>query len=313
MKKGKLLLGVILVLSSFVFVQCSKDDDVENGDENGTLAVKITDAPSDDTNIKGTFITVADVKVDGKSVEGFTQQTIEISAYQNGNAKLIFNHELEAKTYNSITLVLDYESDASGSSPGCYVLTDDNAKHDLTASSSAGGEVTVSKPFEVEANSQTSLVIDFDLRRSIARDEQSAESDYRFVSKTDLQAAVRVVHEDKTGEISGQVSALAASDNDMYVFAYKKGSFDSTTETQGQGSGNVFFYNAVSSARVNEDGSYTLAFLEEGDYEIHVASYTASGESETVFEGMLNATSSIQGVVLSNISVSASADRKSVV
>lgn len=85
------------MLSAVVFVKCSKDDGPENG-EKGTLSVQVTNAPSDDLNIQGTFVTVADVKIDGKSVEGFTKQTIEISAYQNGETKLLLSEEIDAKT-----------------------------------------------------------------------------------------------------------------------------------------------------------------------------------------------------------------------
>jgi len=293
-----------MMLSSFAFVQCSKDDNMSNMEDKGTLALKVTDAPSDDSNIKGTFVTVSDVKVDGKSLEGFTKQTIEISAYQAGNAKLIFDNQLEAKAYDSLTIVLDYESDASGNAPGCYVLTDDNVKHNLSASSTTDNEISISKSFTVETGSQTSLVVDFDLRRAITRDTENTESGYRFVSKTELEAALRLVNEEETGEISGKVNTMFSSTNEMYVFVYHKGSYNASTETQAQGSGDVFFANAVSSIKVNSDGTYTLAFLNEGDYEVHVASFASSGANKTSFYGMLNASSIISGLLLNNISVS---------
>lgn len=308
MKKRRLLLPVIAIVFSVLFVQCSDDDDsMGNMDEKGTLAVKVTDAPSDDSNIQGTFVTVADIKVDGKSVEGFTKQTIEISAYQKGNAKLIFNDEISADSYNSLNLVLDYESDASGNTPGCYVLTDDNMKHNLTASSSMDSEITVSKSFDVQSNSETALVVDFDLRRAVTHDDESAESDYKFVSKAELQSAVRVVKEDNSGEISGKVSSVLETGDETYVFLYHKGSFNMTSETQGQGASNILFANAVSSAKVESDGSYTLAFLEEGDYEVHVASFSDSGMYSTILQGMLNASSTVSGVLLNDVSVSSNA------
>lgn len=308
MKKRRLLLPLVALVFSILFIQCSEDDDMGSMEEKGTLAVKVTDAPSDDSNIQGTFITVADVKVDGKSVDGFTKQTIEISAYQNGNAKLIFDDQIEADSYNSLTLVLDHETDASGNAPGCYVLTDDNAKHDLTASSNMDAEITMSKSFEVKSNSETSLVVDFDLRRAVTRDEESTESNYMFVTKAELQSAVRVVNEDETGEISGKVNTLVETGSETYVFLYQKGSFNLMNETQGQGESNVLFANAVSSAKVESDGSYSLAFLEEGDYEIHVASFSASGMHSTFLQGMLNASSTISGLLLNDISVSSNTE-----
>ena len=190
-----------------LFVQCSKVN--ETKDEKGQIMVKMTDAPSDDANIEGTFVTIADVKIDGKSVEGFAKQTIEISAYQNGETKLILNEDVSAKSYSAISLVLDYESDASGVSPGCYILTSDTEKHDLSVSGETQTEITVSNPFEVEANSETSLVVDFDIRKTVVREnDTSTESEYRFVTQAEMESAVRVFSEDNTGKISGNVNMM---------------------------------------------------------------------------------------------------------
>src|SRR6267142_4932408 len=89
----------------------------------GEAEFQITDAPSDDASIKGVVVTVADIMVDGKSISGFAKQSIDLKAYQEGNTKLLGTAQLDAKAYNSITLVLDADADASGNSPGCYVLT----------------------------------------------------------------------------------------------------------------------------------------------------------------------------------------------
>ena len=302
MKKRKLLPAVIIMFAVALF-SCSEENEMENK-ETGQVAVKITDAPSDDANVQGTFITVSDVKVDGQSLEGFTKQTIEISAYQHGNAKLLITQDIEAKSYNSISIVLDHESDVSGNSPGSYVLTNDGKKHGLSAESQMQSEIIFQKNFGIEANGQTSLVIDFDLRKAITRDtESSTESEYKFVTSAELQNSVRIVKEDNSGEIKGDVSGWIDSDNELYVFAYKKGEYDSASETSGQGTSNVLFANAVTSAKVQADGSYTLSFLEEGDYEVHVAAFQKNN-SWVNFNTMLEATSNITGLLLNDISVS---------
>jgi hypothetical protein len=306
-KKNLIVLGIIL-FSTFLFVQCSKDDDMENA-EKGKLTVKITDAPTDDTNIKGTFITVSDIKIDGKSVEGFAKQTIEISAYQNGNAKLLVSEEVAAKSYNSVTLVLDHESDASGNAPGCYVLTEDNGKHDLFAESGAEGVITVSKTFNVETSSETSLVIDFDLRKAVIRNPESPESsNYKFVTSAEMENSVRVVMEDECGDLSGKVNHSLNADAQVFIYIYKKGEFNASAEQSGSGTSNVLFANAVSSAKVENDGSYKLSFIEEGDYEVHLTSYEKSGANRFNFKGFLNANSSIGGLLLNSVSVSANSN-----
>jgi hypothetical protein len=308
MKRRSFFIAVMTLISAVLFVQCTKDDDM-NGAEKGTLTVKLTDAPSDDLNIQGTFVTVADVKIDGESVEGFTRQTIEISAYQNGNAKLLVSKEVAAKSYNQITLVLDQETDASSNAPGCYVLTSDNKKHDLFAESSVSGEIAVSKAFEVSQGAETSVIVDFDLRKAVVRNqENTATTEFKFVTSAELKNAVRVVKEDECGEVSGEIENTFDADAQTYVFIYRKGDFNLSSESTGSGESEVLFANAVTSAKVGSEGSYKLAFLEEGDYEVHLASYEKTGESQFNFKGLLNANSTVSGLLLNNISVSANSN-----
>jgi hypothetical protein len=304
MKVKNVLLITVIILFSNLLIQCSKDDD-EGIKQTGTLAVKLTDAPSDDASIQGTFVTVSEVKVDGEPVEGFTKQTIEISAYQQGDAKLLINEDVEAKTYHSISLVFDYETDESGNSPGCYVLADDNMKHDLSSGSQTESEMTFTGDFEVGAQSQSSWVIDFNLRKAVAREnDSSTDTKYTFVASSEIQNSFRIVKEENSGEIHGNVTGSFSSGDELYVYAYNKGEFNASTEMQGEGSNNVLFANAVTSAKVKADGSYTLAFLQEGDYEIHVASYEQNNDEESEFKALLDINSKISGILLNNVNVS---------
>ena len=300
------ILGIALVA---VFAVSCSDDDNSTTDGKGQVSVKMTDAPSDDTAIEGTFITVSKVKIDGQEVEGFQKQTFDISAYQEGETKLLFSDEIDAKSYNSISIVLDYETDAEGNSPGCYVLTTDSEKHDLAASSDAETEIMFNKNFMVENNQNTDLVIDIDLRKSIKHDDESADTDYSFVSTTELQSSVRLVTEDEASMIQGEIENNTASDLEFIVYAYKKGEYNFVSETQGQGSSNVLFANAVTSAKVKNDGTYKLAFLEDGEYEIHIATYSRSSlNGEMSFTGMAIATSLINSLILDEIMVSSATD-----
>ena len=256
--KNGLFIAVI-VLFSTLFIQCSDDDN--DSKQTGTLMVKLTDAPSDDANIQGTFITVSKVKIDGEPVEGFSKQTIEISAYQQGDAKLLLNEDVEAKNYNSISLVFDYKTDESGNSPGCYVLTEDNMKHDLSSESEMESEITFTNDFEVDAQTQSTWVIDFDLRKAVTReDDSSTDTEYKFVASSEMQNALSIVNEEGSGEIHGNVSGSFNTSDELYVYAYVKGEFNASDETQETGSNHVMFANAVTSAKVNENGTYTLHF-----------------------------------------------------
>lgn len=304
--KTKIALIALTTIVMLLSIQCSKDEGTK---DNGQLSVKITDAPSDDANIQATFVTIADVKVDGQSIEGFNKQTINISELHSGKTKVLLSNEIKAKTYTNISLVLDYEKDASGNAPGCYVLDKANAKHNLSSSSSTKGEITLNKNFLVTANGSNDLIIDFDLRKSIVYNSNSSESEkYKFVTETELKNALRLGIEDKCGDIQGKATNNSGN-SDFIVYAYHKGEFNASTETQAQGSSNILFAKAVTSAKVNNDGTYKLSFLEEGDYEIHVAAFkkdTTSGK--LTFNGMANATSLISGLVMNSVSVSANAN-----
>lgn len=301
--KTKISFILLTLLSAVFFVQCTKDDTNQNQTE-GKINLKITDAPSDDANIQATFVTVSDVKVDGQSVNGFTKQTIKISDLQSGKTEALFTGNVNANAYSKISLVLDYDSDASGNSPGCYVLDTNNAKHDLSSSASATGEITLNKSFSVQANGTTNLVVDFDLRKSIVRDA----SGYKFVTNAELQNALRVENADECGTIKGKANNNL-NNAEVIVYAYHKGDFNASTETRGQGTSNVLFARAVTSAKVGTDGSYQLSFLKAGDYEIHIASYTKdSSTGKLTFNAMANANSTISGMMLNSISVQASSN-----
>src|SRR4051812_16279497 len=95
--KALMFVMVVLMLPS-----CSDDESMGKGD----VDFEITDAPVDDASIKGVFVTVSDIKVDGQSISGFTKQTIDLKAYQEGKTTLLGTSQLNAKTYSTITLVL---------------------------------------------------------------------------------------------------------------------------------------------------------------------------------------------------------------
>lgn len=266
-----------VVFSTVVLDSCKKDDDATTG----SLTLKMTDAPVDNAEVKGVFVTVTDVKVDGQSVEGFSKTTFDLSAYQNGKTETLFSSDMEAKTYSEITLVFDNEKDADGNSPGTYVLKEDGSKDQLSAN--ATSEFSANTTVEVNESSQASTVIDFDLRKAI-RTNSSNDDDYEFTSSSSV--VVRAVDENEAGSIEGEAKDESAEgiEGHIVVYAYKKGDYNEGSETSGE----IMFEKSVSSAMVNADGSYKLAFLEKGDYEVYFANYTdEDNDGKFEFEGML--------------------------
>ena len=290
------LFSLILILAcSLTFMQCKKDDDAKT---TGKVTFEMTDAPIDNAEVQGAFVTVTEVKADGQTFKLDNKQTINLLAYQNGNTKSLGIAELEAGTYSNVTLVLDFAEDANGNAPGCYVLTTDNKKHNLNIDGSNSNEITfTASDFSVEESGQSTMVIDFDLRKAIKNNEGNAESSYAFVTNTEMKAALRAVVKAQAGTVGGNCANANNYAERVVVYAYKKGNYSKNAEMEGQGSSNVEFSNAVTSAVVASNGDFSLHFLEAGEYEIHLAAYDDSnndgkyelkGSLETSIIGSLN-------------------------
>lgn len=293
-----------------LFTACGDDSNEQAGQ--GEVEFEITDAPIDDASIKSVVVTVADVKVDGQSVSGFSKQTIDLMAYQEGKTKLLGSSVMDARTYSNVTLVLDLETDAQGNSPGCYALGQDNVKYRLKSTTSGTTEIVINQAWKPVKDTKTNVVMDFDLRKSIRYSEDPAIR-YSFVSDNNLKAAVRLVTRANAGTVKGTYQDDANVDADkIIVYAYKKGTFNASTETQPEGVDGIYFKNAVASAEVKESltGSYyTLAYLQEGEYELHFAAYTKDNTSGRVsLEAMLQSETNVDGAVANVVKVQASVD-----
>lgn len=280
---------------------CQEDliDDGTNDGEKGTLKLEITDAPIDKVSVEGVFVTIASIALDGIEVNNFTKTTMDLNALQKGKTEQIFNQRINAQNYSSIDLVLDYETDENGNSPGCYVLKMDGTKDQI---SNEENTLTLGKDFLITENENTNLVVDFDLRKTIKEDNE----DFELVSEANLEGGIRVVNRDESGVIQGNCNDLLAGADAVIVYAYKKGEFNRSLEIQGNQNTNLQFTNAVSSTMVDTNGNYELHFLEAGDYEIHFAAYERNSDGSLKLEGTL-ILELLEGLDLTTISVGASA------
>ena len=273
-----LLLGLVL------FVSCSEDDGVDNPDNSGEMnstAVYITDSPVDQANVEAVFITVSEVKVNGKAIEGFNKTTIEISSLTKGSTELLGELDLEAGTTSNISLVLADTNDEDNG-PGNYVVLAGGAKQELASST----EINLNDQVEIVQDAANEIVIDFDLRKSVKQEGDN----YTFASKSQLENSLRAVNTLETGIVTGNVDNTSNANADVVVaYAYKKGSFnDSEHNANAEG---IAFANATSSAVVSgSNGAFEIHFLEEGDYELHFASYSDNDQDGKLeFSGMVEA------------------------
>ena len=284
MNYRNLFRSALLVFSMLLIVSCSKDED-DNVDPNAktyNTAVEVTDAPIDNANVKGAFVTITNVKVNGKALEGFQTTTVDLLALQNGKTEALGNVMLESGTTSSIVVEVDNEFDANGDAPGNYILTATGEKKALVAEST---EIALTKAAtQIEESNNNTIVLDFDLRKMIVADSQTG--DFKFVSSSQMQSSIRAVSKNNAGKIEGSVQDANDTAGTIVVYAYKKGTY-SAGEANENANG-VRFAGAVNSSVASETtGAYSLHFLEEGDYELHYASYQEDTNGEMSFEGML--------------------------
>lgn len=276
---------LFLLTATFIFTSC-EDDDTSTSE--GNVRFEITDAPIDDADVESVFVTVTAIEVDGEPISNFEgKQTIDLLAYQNGKLKGLGSADLDAGAYSNVQLVLDYVADADGNAPGCYVLTKDGTKHDLQMDAGADTRLNVAGSFMVEETGKHDVVLDFDIRKAVTYSSNNV-SDYSFVTDSELDAANRLVMKSNAGSIAGNVSGdMAQAGSQIVVYAYKKGTY-TDNEMEPAGASDIRFKNAVTSAKVQASGTYKLAFLEEGEYELVFIGYEdADSDGQLELKGSL--------------------------
>ncbi|MFN7117738.1 MAG: DUF4382 domain-containing protein [Saprospiraceae bacterium] len=271
MKTSKMFFAgaMLLFASLFLFAACNNDDD--DDDNNGNVRFEITDAPVDDPNVEGVFVTIVGLEVDGTPITDFEGPlTFNLMDYRNGEVKALGFADLNAGTYSDVTLIMDFENDQNGNGPGVYVQTNDGVKHALNTNNTLDSVINVSGSFTVDQNnSQEAVVIDFDLRKAITYSTSGDTSDYNLVSDDDLDEVARLITKEDAGTIEGDLDGDLAQGGDVIVvYAYEKGAYNVSERL-----GNVPFKNAVTSAVVDGNEEFTLNFLEEGTYELRFVGY----------------------------------------
>jgi hypothetical protein len=256
---------------------CKKDSITQSN-----LRVVMTDSPVDDARVKAVYITVAEVRIDGVPLEGFSKTTFDISAYQKGATRLLAEVKLKADTYRDITLVLDYGTAANGQAPGCWVEEINGAKQALQSSSA---QLHLTRNFTLSNSTMTTLVLDFDLRKAIRRDPAQAGR-YAFVNHAALQSALRANVASQTGAAKGHCTNQITASDVIVVYAYQKGTYNALLERSEVGG--IAFVNAVNSAAVDEQGHFEMHFLPPGEYELVFIAYKdLNGNGDLNMQGTL--------------------------
>src|SRR5690606_27589085 len=181
---------------------------------------------------------------------------------QNGTTSLLGSDSIGVGTYNEIALILD--------TGACYVEDVEGLEHALVPETD---KIELAHEFSVSEDSAVQLVIDFDLRKTVHRNLTDSIDQYDFVSTADMVNGLRIINKANAGELSGIVTDATSGSDVIVAYLYDQNDFDADAEATVDDESELRFTNAVTSAMVQSDGTYEFPFLEEGDYELHFASF----------------------------------------
>lgn len=286
-KKSLALFGTTLLIVTFLASCGDTDGEISS---QGEANIKVTDAAVDAENVNGVYLSVKEVQAtangNSRTIATFdSPKLFNIMAYQNGEVYALGSGDLKAGSYSDIRLIMSAEADS-------YVEMADQTTKELVIENATTTGYKISGAFTVAANQTTDLVADIDLRKAIVTNSEGA-----FM----LRSNARLVEERVTGKITGTVSGT--TEDRLVVYAYKKGTFDASEENA-PAENETRYQNSVNSAVVAENGTYTLAFMEEGEYEFVVASYSNMDDDEDLeFEGSLESSVSVSGNVLDFVNI----------
>ncbi|WP_258101775.1 DUF4382 domain-containing protein [Marinoscillum pacificum] len=275
----------LITLSALIY-SCDSESEVSG---KGTAGVKVTDAAVDAENISGVYLSVAEVQAIGKSetktLTVFDEPRIfNLMDYQNGSTYELGEGEIDAGLYSEIRLITDGNS---------YVSFDDGSTEPLNIPSGTSSGYKIKGDYQISANNRTDLVIDVDLRKAFVL---TGEGTYK------LRPTARLINEEGTATITGTLSSTA--EDRVIVYAYAKGTYDSSEEAE-PASGESRFENSVNSAVVS-NGSFTLAFMEPGEYDLIAVAYESDETNNTYnFRAATEAEVLLNGHILSILELEA--------
>ncbi|MCX7786632.1 MAG: DUF4382 domain-containing protein [Spirochaetes bacterium] len=244
---------VILGTAVFFAVSCSTSDD------SSAVAFKLTDAP-DTSGITNVKISVSQIKVN---------ESADATDGQGGSWKILTLNpakEVDLLTLtNGVTANLGELEIAGGTQINQIRFVIDSAKVSTDNGSTysslnvPSNSVKIVNAFQVPLSGSISIVLDFDVSKSVVKTGNG-----QYI----LKPAIRSIVENEAGWILGTAPAGAT------VYAYKDEDYVDGTEPttssdrDGDGTPDPAFPKAYASTLVKPDGTFKIAFLEAGTYDL---------------------------------------------
>jgi len=275
MKTRILILSSLLVLFAF-FSGCEEND---SGDT-GTLNLSLTDAPIDQADITGVYITINGLEYhkqnnDWATFEGYGEaKTFNLLELTDGMSEMLGSFEMEAGQYNQLRFLLDapVRGESTPSNPGCYLEFADGSTEPLFVPSGGESGFKATGAFKVPSNGSVELMADFDARKSVV--ETGTAGMYI------LQPTIRLIAEGEAGSIAGGITNLPTDGSEIVVYAYENDTY-SDTEAADPDVDSTRFPNAVTSDIVDDQDSYHLWYLAPMTYDLVIVR-SVDGEFQEV-------------------------------
>ena len=263
----------ILTIGVALFVGACNED---NESSKGKISVSITDAPIDDANVEAVYISINSVEVNGPdgwvTLDEFDEpEKIDLLSYQDGNAYFLTEETINTGTYTEVRLILDIQERNGNvqANPGCYIEYKDGSVQPLFVPSGGQSGYKAKGEFTIADGGVTAVTLDFDVRKAVVEAGNSG----KFI----LKPTVRLVEDADVAMIRGTFDDEDADYTSVVVFAYENGTF-TEAEIAAPADEDVRFPNAVTSDAVEADGSFTLAFMNAGTYDLYFAAFDENGD-----------------------------------
>ncbi|MBL6445022.1 DUF4382 domain-containing protein [Fulvivirga sp. 29W222] len=264
----------VVFLSAMIFTACN-DDNTTNG--KGKASIYITDAPIDDDNVAAVIISVNSVEANGpegwETIDEFEEPVdIDLLSYQNGEAFLLTENEMDAGTYSEVRLILNIQEKVNDQiqNEGSYIEYLDGSKEPLFVPSGGQSGYKAKGEFTIPVGGVVGVTLDFDVRKAVVKAGNSGN----FI----LKPTIRLIANQDAAMINGHFepdNLDSAGYNKVVAFAYENDTF-TESETNEPAEGEIRFPNAVTSS-VIIGGDFTLAFMKSGTYDLYFASYDENG------------------------------------
>jgi len=238
----------------------------------GIMSLSVTDAPpklGDDVTEVNIAVIGIEYNHDGSWVnaDDFEPQTFNLLELQNGRSLHLGDMILPVGHYTELRFILaapEKQGDVK-SNPDCNITFEDGSSVPLFVPSGSESGYKGKGEFDITADAKVAIMADFDVQKSIVVAGNSG--------KYLLKPVIRLIVTELSGDIDGTVIDVAEYDPEvsLVVYAYDDDTYETEEEKEVDG---IRFPNAISSSDVNMgDGSFILAFLGEGTYDLAVAQY----------------------------------------